>query len=199
MKKIYAKVLLMAAVAVFTACSGEEDNIFDKSAAERLNEVSGVYSQRLADSKGGWVMEYYPYSDNENLVTGVGYLIMTRFHENGSVYTVMKNAATDEYRPIAQDKDGNIWSKVNTTPILISDSSSWQVITDMGPVLSFNTYNKCLGVFSDPTDIPATTSKYDDEKGKGYRGDYEFVMVDVPQGGDHILLKGKRNADSITG
>ena len=36
-------------------------------------------------------MEYYPYTDNEDMNTGVGYLIMNRFHDNQSVYSLMKN------------------------------------------------------------------------------------------------------------
>lgn len=157
----------------FAACSpSEEDDIFDHSAAERLNMISGEYSARLTDSKGGWVMEYYPYTDNENLITGVGYLIMNRFNSDGSVYTMMKNKASHNEK----------WE----------DTSSWEVITDMGPVLSYNTWNKCLGRFTDPVDIDLTTGRSEDESGKGFQGDYEFVMVDVPENGDHIMLKGKK-------
>ena len=173
MKKIYPAILLFVSVFILSACVGEEDDIFDKSAAERLNEVSGIYVNRLCDSPGGWVMEYYPYTDNEDLNTGVGYLIMNRFHDNQSVYSLMKNKAT-EFK-------------------VMNDSSAWEVITDMGPVLTFNTYNNCFGRFTDPYDDHILTPGiYDDESGKGLQGDYEFVMVDVPEGGDHIMLKGKK-------
>ena len=175
MKKIYPAILLFVSVFILSACVGEEDDIFDKSAAERLNEISGIYVNRLCDSPGGWVMEYYPYTDNEDLNTGVGYLIMNRFHDNQSVYSLMKNKAT-EFK-------------------VMNDSSAWEVITDMGPVLTFNTYNNCFGRFTDPYDDHILTPGiYDDESGKGLQGDYEFVMVDVPEGGDHIMLKGKKRA-----
>jgi len=173
MKKIYSVVFLLATVLSWSSCTHEEDDIFDHSAAERLNQVSAIYTQRLCDSPGGWVMEYYPYTNNEDLVTGVGYLMMHRFHTNNAVYSLMKNKAT--------------------SLAVMSDSSAWEVITDMGPVLTFNTYNNCLGRFSDPyDDTVLTPDKYDDESGKGLQGDYEFVMVDVPEGGDHIMLKGKK-------
>lgn len=162
----------IAAACALVACSHEEDDIFEQSAAERLNTVSNIYTQRLADSPGGWVMEYYPYWDNEDLITGMGYLIMNRFHDNGSVFTMMKNAASYN----------DTWT----------DSTAWEVITDMGPVLTFNTYNVCYGRFSDPYDLDLTPGTYDDESGKGFQGDYEFVMVDVPEHGDHIMLKGKK-------
>jgi len=172
--KITTKILLIGLTVgtAFTSCSNEQENIFDESAAERLNSVSAIYSQRLTDSKGGWVMEYYPYTDNENMVTGVGYLIMNRFNSNGSVYTLMKNKASYNTK----------WE----------DTSAWEVITDMGPVLTFNSWNKCYGRFTDPLDIDLTTGRSEDESGKGFQGDYEFVMVDVPEGGDHIMLKGKK-------
>ncbi len=192
MKKIYQLFPILALLFAISSCTHEEDDIFDKSAAERLNEISNIYSQRLSASKGGWVMEYYPYNDNENLVTGVGYLIMTRFHENKSVFTGMKNAATEIWTSIPENSNYEIWKKVSTSPVYMSDSSSWEVITDMGPVLTFNTYNKCFGRFTDPSDIEMTPSKYDDESGNGFEGDYEFVMVDVPEGGNHIMLKGKK-------
>lgn len=171
MKKTIFALSAMAAL-LLTACSNEEADIFDQSAAERLNSVSGIYSQRLTASPGGWVMEYYPYNDNENLLTGIGYLIMNRFHDNGAVFTLMKNAASYNY----------VWS----------DSSAWQVVTDMGPVLSFNTFNECYGRFADPNDIDLTTGRNEDESGKGFGGDYEFVMVDVPEDGMHIMLKGRK-------
>lgn len=169
-RNIYVMVVGLVAGACVTACSHEEDDIFDQSAAERLNAVGGVYSERLTQSHGGWVMEYYPYSDNEDLVTGTGYLIMNRFHDNGAVFTAMKNKASYN----------TFWT----------DSSSWQIVTYMGPVLTYNSYNRCFGRFSDPNDIDLTTARGEDESGKGFQGDYEFVMVDVPENAQHIMLKG---------
>lgn len=169
-RNIYVMAVGLVAGACMTACSHEEDDIFDQSAAERLNAVGSVYSERLTQSPGGWVMEYYPYSDNEDLVTGTGYLIMNRFHDNGAVFTAMKNKASYN----------TFWT----------DSSSWQIVTYMGPVLTYNSYNRCFGRFSDPNDIDLTTARGEDESGKGFQGDYEFVMVDVPENAQHIMLKG---------
>jgi hypothetical protein len=106
------------------------------------------------------------------MLTGVGYLIMNRYNSDKSVYTVMKNKASYNRK--------------------MEDTSVWQVITDMGPVLTYNTYNKCYGRFTDPEDLDLTPGRYDDESGKGFQGDYEFVMVEVPENGDHVLLKGKK-------
>lgn len=185
MKKIFSLMMASALTLAFVACSSEEDDIFDHSAAERLNSVSADYSAKLCDSKGGWIMEYYPYSDNEDMLTGTGYLIVNRFNSDGSVYTAMKNKATYELAA----STGKI-----TRGMLWEDVSAWEVITDMGPVLTYNTYNKCYGRFSDPTDIDLTAGRYDDESGKGFQGDYEFIMVDLPEDGQHIMLKGKKRS-----
>ncbi len=176
-KRLYIPLIILAAALTTVGCSSEEDNIFNKSAAERLNEISSIYTQRLCDSPGGWVMEYYPYTNNEDLNTGVGYLIMHRFHQNGSVYSLMKNKANNF--------------------AVVKDSSAWQVITDMGPVLTFNTWNNCMGRFSSPDDdiiLTPGSSSSKDESGYGLRGDYEFVIVDAQQGANHVMLKGKKRS-----
>lgn len=158
----------LAALSLTSCLKMEEENIFDKSAAERLNEASDLYSGRLEDSKGGWVMEYYPTWDEET-PTGNGYLLCALFNSDGSVKMGMENTfSSNRY---------------------LEDTSAWAVITDDGPVLTFNTYNKVMHAFSNPEDVPSTS---DDETGNGARGDYEFVMVDVPEGGQQIMLKGKK-------
>jgi len=173
MNKIFSASLLFAAALTFVGCAGEEDDIFDKSAAERLNETASIYTERLEASAGGWAMEYYPTTDTV-APYGTGYLMLVKFNNNGSVNVAMNNVYTN-----------------NT---YLEDMSSFEVISDNGPVLTFNTYNKCLHTFSTPEDI-ASTSK--DEQGTGFEGDYEFIMVDVPEDGDHIMLKGKKRGTYV--
>lgn len=161
-----------AAVATMASCQLEEENIFETSAAERLNEASDVFSQRLIDGQDGWAIEYYaqPETSLDTYVKGVGYLMLAKFEADKSVRIGMNNDFTDKKYD--------------------EDVSAWQVINDMGAVLSFNTYNRMLHTFSLPEDVKGTS---DDETGKGFLGDYEFVMVDVPEGGDYVMLKGKKH------
>ena len=50
--KILTAALLLGSLVMTTACSNEEDDIFDQSAAERLNAASETYSNLLtADRK----------------------------------------------------------------------------------------------------------------------------------------------------
>ena len=166
MKKIYYAIILLCGAMGFSACDHEEDDIFDKSAAERLNEVSKLYTERISSSEGGWAMEYYPNAslnkDNSAYSQSTrGYLFLANFKKDGSVDMAFNNDLSGD-KPLE----------------VVQDKSAWEVITDYGPVLTFNTYNQCLHPFADPL--------------SGIDGDYEFLMIDVPENPEYILLKGKK-------
>ena len=171
--KRMAKGLLCAAViclqaSFFISCAGEEDDIFSSTAAERLNEASAKYSARLMAQPNGWAMQYYPtYADEAPY--GSGYLILMDFDEDYSVKVAMDNAFSD-----------NTYGE---------HRSPWEVITDNGPVLSFNGYNYMMHAFSDPEDIVGTE---DNEQSEGVGGDYEFIIVDAPEDASYMMLKGKK-------
>ena len=173
MKKIVSLTLLLAAGIGFTACVNEEDDLFDKTAAERLNEASALYSSRLMAQPNGWAMQLYPTNDNE-APYGSGYLVLCRFNKDHSVVVSMKNQFTD-----------NVYR---------TDTSLWEVITDNGPVLSFNSHNDCLHAFTDPEDILWTgnADEPNNETGTGVGGDYEFIIVDAPEDASYMMLKGKK-------
>ena len=119
-------------------------------------------------------MQLYPTTEDKKYF-GNGYLLLMDFNEDHSVKVGMRNVfSNNQY---------------------MEDTSSWEVITDNGPVLSFNTFNKCLHTFSDPEDLAITPGQYsNDETGTGVGGDYEFIVVDAPEDGSHLMLKGKKRA-----
>lgn len=169
MNKIFSAVLVLAATATFTSCvQKEEDDLFDHSAAERLNAASALYSQRLTASPNGWAMQLYPTTKNE-APYGNGYLVLCDFDEDKSVKVAMNNSLTN-----------NSYKE---------DRSGWDVITDNGPVLSFSTYNSVMHLFSNPENVSGTE---DDETGRGVEGDYEFIIVDAPEDASYMMLKGKK-------
>ncbi len=180
MKNILYIGLVCASALTFTACVNEEGNLFDKSAAERLNEASELYSSRLTASSNGWAVQLYP-TTNDETPKGNGYLVLLRFHANKSVdaatYTYLRYSTTEQ----------TVWE-------YLTDTSSWDVITDDGPVLTFNTYNDVIHLFSDPEDIKCTgtSTTPNDETGKGLEGDYEFIIVDAPDDASYMMLKGKK-------
>lgn len=169
MNNIISKTFLAGALLSlsFVSCVNEEDAVFDKSAGERLNEASSIYTKRLSSSEHGWVMEYY-VTNSDEAPKGLGYLMLVDFDKNGSVRVGMNNVLSyNNYR---------------------ESTSAWDVITDNGPVLSFSTYNTCIHAFSSPE----KNSSLGLDKGKGMEGDYEFVITDCPENAQHVTIKGKK-------
>ena len=155
---------------VIASCTHEEDDIFSESAAERLNAASALYSARLMAQPNGWAMQLYP-TDEDEAPYGNGYLLLLRFQDDYSVVAAMNNSLTGD--------------------VYLEDESAWEVITDDGPVLTFNTHNDVIHIFSDPDDVSSTD---DDETGTGIGGDYEFIIVDAPEDASYMMLKGKKRA-----
>lgn len=175
MNKILSITFLLGATLTFASCANEEDDLFSQSAAERLNAASALYSSRLEAQPNGWAMQLYPTTKNE-APYGNGYLLLMDFNTDHSVKVAMNNSLT-----------GNQFA---------SDSSAWEVITDNGPVLTFNTYNKVMHTFSNPEDVASTgtAESENDETGTGIGGDYEFVIVDAPEDASYMMLKGKKRS-----
>lgn len=181
--KISLRTLLIATTVglVFASCTSEEDDIFGKTAAERLNEASDIYSQHLMASPNGWAMQYYPtYSDETP--GGQGFLILFGFAKDHSVKVSLGYWPYYRYEYDATSQRWNY--NLYYSSELIEDTSLWEVITDNGPVLSFNSYNRALHLFSDPDTNPT---------GTGIGGDYEFIIVDAPDDASYMMLKGKKH------
>lgn len=163
MKKIFYVLMSSALVAAsFTSCKNVEEDIWDESAVERLEQVKGDYAEVLKSAKNGWEMQYFPTSSTP------GYVMAVKFNEDESVVAAANNRWTN-----------NVYK--------ISEKSAWSINIDNGPVLSFNSYNSIIHIFSDPNEIPGTSYG----TGLGMEGDYEFIMIDVPEDGV-IVLKGKK-------
>lgn len=160
---------MLSQVVSLTSCKNEEDDLFNSSAAERLMQAEKDYTKRLISSEGGWLMELYPTNetlepDDDYLNMGIGYLVLSKFKVDNSVVVGMNN-----------DESGNKY---------VEDSSAWQIISDNGPVLTFNTYNEVLHTFSDPAG--------NGDIGTGIGGDYEFVVVSLEEDAQFGMLKGKK-------
>lgn len=144
------------------SCSHEEDNIWKDSAAERTERVVKEQREVLCGAEFGWNMYYFaPESDNG----GVNFTL--KFNENSSVVIGSKN--------------------IYNTTSYAEETSMWEIITDNGPVLTFNSYNQIFHYFSDPdaNGIVGTGSQ-----GVGLGGDYEFMIMSYSP--DSVILKGKK-------
>ncbi|MDE7406933.1 MAG: DUF4302 domain-containing protein, partial [Muribaculaceae bacterium] len=172
------KYIALGAVALtgFTACSDDEANVFEDSAAIRLENYKKQYEEILVDKGGKWAMEYFTNEEEP------GYVFVMTFNKNGGVEVTGMNKYVDlEY---------------NTTNAAHTAESAWEIITDNGPVLTFNTYNDVFHIFSRPEDIQDGKTNPDTgreiiETGYGHSGDYEFMFMEV-QDENTVRLRGKK-------
>ena len=120
MKKIFKiSALLLLLPLVTTSCfKMEQEDIFDKSAAERLNEAADSFSKILTDKGGIWQMEYFANEDMQ------GYVYVMKFSDNGSVDI----SGWNPYIGAADKGNGS------TELAYGKATSQWDVITDNGPV-----------------------------------------------------------------
>lgn len=177
MKKLYkfsaiAAVLMSASLA---SCNHEEADIFDQNAAHRTEEARKMYKEILLDKGGKWQMEYFTTEEEH------GYVYLFTFRNDGTV-TISGN---NEFISKLTNIDSN-------TPSYGSETSLWTILSDNGPVLSFNSYNRIFHLFATPEDIPGTER---DEQGYGHSGDYEFDLMKYSN--DTLYLEGKKNGAEI--
>ena len=152
-------VIIGLLTATFAACSRDEESLFDKPAAIRAQEAIENAFDVLTSQEAGWEMAYFPNLEN----TAKGYNMVVKFKKDGSVSVTAKNSTTT-------------MNKIET-----DSASTWQVKSDYGPILTFDTYNKVLHAWANPgTD------------GSGLLGDYEFLILKATP--ELVLLKGKKHS-----
>lgn len=171
MKKIYFP-LLAAAALTFSACNNDDSGIFDTSAAERLELSRNEYKNILTADGGLWALEYFTNDDEP------GYVMTMQFGTNGAV------EISADHKWI-----GNRFQQ---------ETSLWDIISDNGTVLTFNTYNTLFHVFSTPENIVGNDAPKNElgedinELGYGHEGDYEFLLMSHDSEGN-IRLVGKKH------
>ena len=124
MKKIYYLFCLVAAVLI-TACTHEEEDLFNDSSANRADATIMANIEVLTGASNGWLMEYFPASSQEY----GGYNILLKFTEDGKV-----TVSSELYAPTD------------------AATSYYAVKQSAGILLSFDTYNEIFHLFSDPSD-----------------------------------------------
>lgn len=123
MKKIFNLLFISLAILIYSSCTPEEDDLFDKSSAQRIEEAIKTYTDVLTSAPNGWLMEYYPSSSQQY----GGYTILVSFDKNGSA-----NIASEVFNA----------DKKTTSTYVLKQSA--------GVILSFDTYNEVMHFFSDP-------------------------------------------------
>lgn len=150
--------IAVAVASLFSACNRDEKSLFDQSAAER-SQLALDNAQKMLVAHDSWEMLYFANRESR------GYNVVVKFFSNGKVIAAAQNALT-------------------TNNQLLTDSSTWVLRNDYGPIISFDTYNKVLHAWADPQ-----------EDGDGYLGDYEFLILEA--NANRIMLKGKKHSAYI--
>lgn len=153
MKKIFLYLMLAAVAFTMQSCLHDDNELFEDSAAERIDKAVANAKHILEAAPNGWHFEYY---------LGAEYV-----HGGYNFFVKFKDGKAEVSGEIAGD---------NT----MVTRSSYDVVKDLGPVLTFNTYNEIMHFLSQPYQ-----SQVD-----GFEGDFEFLLLDVTE--DRIELKGKK-------
>ena len=153
MKKIINSILIGTAVLGLSACSLHDDTeLFGEPAAERLEKSVAANKTLLESASNGWEL---------HLWTGQDY--------SGGGYTYFMKFANDK-----------VTVSSDIAPANMKTTSSYDVISDQGPVLTVNTYNEIFHYLAEPS--------MDDDDGE--QQDYEFVIMRTTN--DSIYLRGKK-------
>lgn len=150
----------MVTLALLASCTKEQEDFFPESSAQRADQTVASDIKVLTSAQNGWLMQYFPESQQSY----GGYNVIARFTEDGKVEALGEFGAT------------------RTT-------SLYRVSQSAGMVLTFDTYNEALHVFSDPA-APLGGSA-----GQGLAGDYDFSILKATA--DSVVLKGKASGNRV--
>ncbi len=163
MKKIY-NLLLFALVLGLASCTGEVEDIFDKTSAKRVTEAIENDNKILQSAENGWVLSFY--ADPSNTTGFGGYNTYLKFNNDMTVTT-----------------GSELSQAINKSDSLIT--THYNIHQSQGIILSFDEYNPYIQVFSDPV------NKFNiGSAGTGLEGDLEFQIISISK--DKVILKGKK-------
>lgn len=157
MRKFLLYIMGVISMLSFQSCLHDDKELFDESAAERLEHATEETKQILESSTSGWAFQYY---------------LGDEYTSGGCTYLV-------------KFKDG----KADVALDLVDDPtdithSSYDVVKDQGPVLTFDTYNEWMHYFANPNSDGTTNG-----------GDFEFSVMKISN--DTIDLKGRTTGNKM--
>lgn len=156
MKRFLKIFTVMVAAVSLASCLKNQDDVFDEPGAIRMQEAIKAYKDTLGASTNGWILQYYP---NHKYVPSIGGL---------NYWLKFDNDQTVEVWTDYQFGGGKV------------TVSLYDIISDQGPVLTFNTYNNIMHYFTTPS-----SNFY-----QGAESDYEFVILGYSDG--CFKLKGRK-------
>lgn len=167
----YITIGLALATIAFASCSRfQEEDLFEESAALRIEHNSDKLQEILVNAPQGWVMQYYT---GRGVSIFEGFNLFAKFEKDGKV-TLAGN-----HRFL---RDGNAGKYTEC-------SSLYELIREDGLVLAFNTWNDVLTPFVDPVAFwAAPDNLYKD--GAGMQGDQNLVVTFMSE--NELHFRGER-------
>ena len=168
MKKVFLYIMFAVVGLGLQSCLHDNDEVFEKSAAERINDAISNANQVLESAEKGWVLHYF---------VGEEYAFGTT-----NLVAIFKNGKVTMYGQDEYDENGEHYALTST----------YKLTRDQGPVLAFDTYNDLLHKWGDPAGASAPTDV------NGWEADYEFVIMNISEDKNTIKLKGKKFNNIMT-
>ena len=175
-KNIFRSLFVALAAVSFGACTFQQDDLFDESASLRIENFNEQLKDKLVkqstNGNNGWVMQYFTVGTDEEDFEGVN--IVASFEASGKV-TLASN-----HRFMRGSNAGNY----------TESTSTYDMLKEEGPVLSFNTWNDVLTVMVDPVN-PLTGAR----DGEGMNGDQNLAFKAYD--GNSIVFRGERHGAEV--
>ena len=168
--------MVLASIALVGCSNFEEADFFEEGPAMRVTHFNEDLKSRLveqsAEDKYGWVIQYFVKGTDERDFEGFN--LFGRFYDDGKV-TLASN-----HRFLRNKRAGKY----------TESTSVYEMLSEEGPVLAFNSWNDILTVFVDPVDpSQAPTTIISD--GEGMSGDQNLVFESYKD--ENILFHGQRH------
>jgi len=130
--------VMLAMIALgLQSCLKDQTDIFDRSSSQRLQAYLDQTKAILVSAPNGWQIDMYPV-ENQSI--------------GGHAFTVKFDNEKCEVRSVIEPSR--------------ADVSYYNMTSEVGPAISFDTYNALLHYFSDPSS----------QRPMAFRGDFEFVI-----------------------
>ena len=160
----------LATIALAGCSRFEEADLFDESAALRIEHNAERLQEILVNAPEGWVMQYHT---GKGVAVFEGFNLFARFEKGGKV------TLAGDHRYL---RDGNAGKYTE-------HASLYELIREDGLVLAFNTWNDVLTPFVDPVAYWAAPELLLKD-GEGMQGDQNLVVMSMKE--DEIICRGER-------
>ncbi|MBR1755376.1 MAG: DUF4302 domain-containing protein [Bacteroidaceae bacterium] len=165
----------LTATALTSCARFEEEDLFEESAALRIEHNTDKLQDILVDAPDGWVMQYYT---GRGEAVFEGFNLFAKFEKSGKVLM----AGDHRY---LRDGHANQYTEA---------ASLYEIIREDGLVLAFNTWNDILTPFVDPVAYWAAPNILLKD-GAGMEGDQNLVVTSMSE--NEITFRGERYSAQI--